>query len=409
MNVLASLHLAFRSLARNKVRTFLTMLGIVIGIASVIAMVAIGQGASRMIESQINSMGKNLMMVLPGAVSSGGMSFGSGSVTTLTPDDGVAIQKEVPSVKAVTPVVRTRGVQLIYGNMNWAPSNFYGASPAFLEVREWNLEEGAFFTDQDVFSAAKTCVLGQTVADSLFQGESPIDKVIRIKNMPFKVVGILTKKGTSAMGSDQDDLVIAPWTTVKMVLQGSAFHNIDQLLVSATTTAELPDAVRDITLLLRQRHRIRDGEEVDFRILLMSEMMSATQESSRVMTVLLSLIASISLLVGGIGIMNIMLVSVVERTREIGLRMAVGARRIDILLQFLMESVTLSSVAGAIGVLLGPVAAVIISTTQRWPTLISPVSIGISFVFSFAVGVFFGFYPAMRASRLDPIEALRYE
>ncbi len=409
MNLLSSLYLAFRALLRNKGRTVLTMLGIIIGIASVIAMVAIGQGASSMVEKQISAMGRNLLMVLPGAVSSGGMSFGAGSVQTLTPDDGIAILKEVPSVKAMTPVVRTRGVQCINGNLNWAPSTFMGSSPAFLEVRDWALEEGAFFTEQDVFAASKTCVLGHTVAENLFQGESPIDQVIRIKNMPFKVVGVLAAKGTSAMGQDQDDLVVCPWTTVKMVLQGSAFHNVDQLLVAVGTVSELQEANKDITMLLRQRHRIRDGEEVDFRILLMSEMMAATNENAKVMTILLSMIASISLVVGGIGIMNIMLVSVVERTREIGLRLAVGARRVDILLQFLLEAVVLSSVAGVIGVLLGMGAATAIPKMLHWPALIAPGSIGVSLLFSCAVGVFFGFYPAMRASRLDPIEALRYE
>ncbi|MBV8880308.1 MAG: ABC transporter permease [Planctomycetaceae bacterium] len=409
MNPFSSIHLAVKQLGRNKVRTFLTMLGIVIGIASVIAMVAMGQGASSMVEKQISSMGRNLMMIFPGAASSGGFSFGAGSTTTLTPDDGAAIAKEVPSVAAVTPIVRTRGQQLIYNNQNWVPGSLMGCSTSYTDVRDWEIETGAFFTEQDVFSASKVCVLGKTVADNLFQGEDPVDKIIRVKNMPFKVVGVLSKKGTNAMGSDQDDLLLAPWTTVKRVLQGSAFHNVDQLLVTAHTAAGMTDAQADITTLLRQRHRLRDKEDSDFRILPMSEIASTMTQTSRVMTVLLAFIASISLLVGGIGIMNIMLVSVVERTREIGLRMAVGARRQDILLQFLMESVVLSSFAGAIGMALGAGSAIVISQVLRWPTLISPGSIGISFVFSCAVGVFFGFYPAMRASRLDPIEALRYE
>ena len=409
MNFFASILLSVKQLGRNKVRTFLTMLGIVIGIASVIAMVAIGQGASKRIESQINSMGRNLLMVLPGAATSGGFSFGAGMVTTLTPDDGIAITKEVRTVEAVTPIARTRGIQLIYGSLNWPPNQILGASPAFVEVRDWPVEEGAFFTEQDVFSAAKVCVIGATIADNLFQGETPVGKVIRVKNMPFRVLGVLIRKGTSAMGQDQDDLMVCPWTTVKMVLQGSAFHNIDQLLVSANSAAELPDAVADITNLLRQRHRIRDGEPADFRILLMSEMMSATSENTKTMTLFVTAIAAISLLVGGIGIMNIMLVSVVERTREIGLRMAVGARRQDIMLQFLMEAVALSTLAGLIGIALGTGSAVLIAKLLNWPTLIAPASITASFLFSCLVGVFFGFYPAMRASRLDPIEALRYE
>jgi ABC-type antimicrobial peptide transport system permease subunit len=409
MSFFATLFLAVRSLGRNKVRTFLTMLGIVIGIASVIAMVAMGQGASSMVEKQISSMGKNLLMVLPGAISSGGFSYGAGSVTSLTPDDGVVMVRDIPAVAAVTPIIRTRA-QLVYGSQNWVPAvGIYGSGTAFMEVRDWTLEEGAFFSDQEVAAAAKVCVLGMTVAENLFPGESPVNKVMRIKNMPFKVMGVLTRKGTNAMGQDQDDLVVAPWTTVKRLLQGSTFNNVDQLLVTAASTPAMAEATQEITALLRQRHRIKAGEENDFRILSMTEMTAALTQTSRVMTVLLAVIASISLVVGGIGIMNIMLVSVVERTREIGLRMAVGARGQDILMQFLMEAVALAAAAGAVGMFLGSVAAMVIARTLHWPTLISPASIGVSFLFSCGVGVFFGFYPATRAAALDPIEALRYE
>jgi len=409
MSLWNTLWLAFRSLGRNKVRTALTMLGIVIGIASVIAMVALGQGASKMVENQISSMGRNLLMVMPGAASSGGFSWGGGSGTTLTPDDATAIVKGVASVASVTPVVRVRGTQIVYGGQNWVPQSFLGVGTGFTDVRDWQLDEGTFFTELDVSSAVKVCVIGITVAENLFQGESPLGQTIRVKNMPFRVAGVLSRKGTNARGDDQDDTVVAPWTTVKRVLQGSAFQNVDQILVTATTAEAIPDVVLDVTALLRERHRVREGEENDFQLRTMNEMASMANSSSQVMTMLLAVIASISLVVGGIGIMNIMLVSVVERTREIGLRMAVGARGRDVLRQFLLEAVVLSVSAGVIGMALGSLSAVIISRTLKWPTLISPASMGIAFLFSCGVGVFFGFYPAVRASRLDPIEALRYE
>jgi len=406
MNLFRTTMLAIRSLLRNKVRTALTMLGIVIGIASVIAMVAMGQGASTMIQDQISAMGRNILMVFPGASSSGGFSFGGGTSTTLTPDDGAAAARELPSIRAVAPIMRARS-QIVYSGQNWVPQSMIGTTPGFLDVRDWEMEEGNFFTDADVFSSAKVCVIGLTVQENLFAGESPVQKTIRIKNMPFKVLGVLSRKGTNAMGQDQDDVVLAPWTTVKKTLQGSAFNNVDQLLVSATS--DTAAATADITALIRQRHRLNEGEDNDFRVLTMNEMASTVTETSRVMTLLLAVIASISLVVGGIGIMNIMLVNVVERTREIGLRMAVGARKRDILMQFLMEATVLSVAAGLIGMALGASAAWVIARTLSWPTLISAGSIGISFAFSCAVGIFFGFYPAMRAARMDPIEALRHE
>jgi putative ABC transport system permease protein len=407
MNAWLIVQLALRALLRNKIRTALTMLGIVIGIASVITMVAIGQGASSLIQDQINSMGRNLLMILPGAATTGGVFWGAGSVQTLTPEDGEAIAREIHSVRSVAPIVRTRG-QLVYGSQNWS-AQVQGTSPAFMDVRDWDIDEGGFFTEQDVFSANKVCVLGRTAVDALFQGESPLQQTIRVRNFPFRVVGVLSRKGTNAMGQDQDDIVIAPWTTVKRVLQGSSFNNVDQLLVTATSARAMDDASEQITALLRQRHRLGERDESDFRIMAMSEMASAVTQTSTVMTLLLAIIASISLIVGGIGIMNIMLVSVVERTREIGLRMAVGARRRDILLQFLVEAIALAVSAGLIGMALGIGAAEIVSKTLRWPSLVTPQSVGVAIAFSCAVGIFFGFYPAMRASRLDPIEALRYE
>jgi ABC-type antimicrobial peptide transport system permease subunit len=407
MPLLLTFQLALRALVRNKVRTGLTMLGIIIGIASVIAMIALGQGASTMIQRQISSMGRNIVMINPGAAASRGFSWGAGSITTLTPDDAAAILRELPAVRALTPVVRTRA-QIVYGSQNWVPS-IMGVSPAFLDVRDWDVDAGSFFTDANVLSANKVCVIGATVAENLFATESPIGHEIRIKNMPFTVLGVLSHKGTNAMGSDQDDIVLVPWTTVKKVLQGSAFNNVDQLLASVTTASAVDGTIQEITRPLRQRHRLGDREENDFNLLPMSEIAGMATQTARFMTILLAFIASISLVVGGVGIMNIMLVAVAERTREIGLRMAVGARGRDILLQFLIESVVISSAAGLIGMLLGSGAAVILTKINNWPTQLSATSIGLSLGFSCGVGIFFGFYPALKASRLNPVEALRYE
>ena len=409
MNTGVALALAGRSLMRHRVRTALAMLGIVIGIAAVICMVALGQGASSMIQNSINSMGRNLVMVWPGAASSSGFSWGGGTAVTLTPEDGEALLKEVHSIASLSPVVRTRG-QLVHDAQNWVPNQIYGVSTSFINVRDWPVDQGEMFTDRDVAASGKVCLVGKTVADNLFlEGESPLGATLRIKNVPFRVIGVLGSKGTSSMGSDQDDIVVVPWTAVANLLQGSSFRNVDQLLISIDEAQNVAPAMAEITEVLRARHRLQDEEASDFRIYSMAEMASTSVQTADIMSRLLAGIASISLLVGGIGIMNIMLVSVTERTREIGLRLAVGARGRDILQQFLVEAVMLTGVAGLIGMGLGAVVSRLIANAQNWPLEISRPVMLLAAVFSCAVGVFFGLYPALRAARLDPIEALRYE
>jgi putative ABC transport system permease protein len=408
VNTGVALALAQRSLMRHRVRTGLAMLGIVIGIAAVICMVALGQGASSLMQAQLNSMGRNLLMVWPGAATSSGFSFGGGSAVTLTPEDGEAVLREVEHVVAMTPVVRTGG-QLVHDAYNWVPNNIYGAAPAFVTVREWPTDEGEMFTERDVAASAKVCLIGHTVADKLFPGESPLGATMRIKNIPFKVVGVLTAKGTNSNGSDQDDVVVVPWTSALHLLQGSAFNNVNQLLLSVDEAQNMQRAKDDITEVLRARHRLQPEELDDFRLLAMSEMAQTAQEMQQTMSTLLAGIASISLLVGGIGIMNIMLVSVTERTREIGLRLAVGARGRDILQQFLAEAVMLTGLAGLIGIGVGAFAGPLIAGSNGWPFELSQSSVVVATIFSCSVGIFFGLYPAMRASQLDPIEALRYE
>jgi putative ABC transport system permease protein len=408
MNLSLLFGLPAQGLLRNKVRTLLTMLGIVIGIAGIISMVAVGEGAKLLVERQVRSMGSNMIMVMPGAAQTGGLSLGSGSRTTLTSEDADAIRDLVPGVKAVSPVIQTRG-QIIYGNLNWAPGSIRGEGEDYLEVKDWDVIDGDYFTADDVQVARKVCVIGTTVQANLFPDESPVGKRVRLKGMPFRITGVLGPKGNTAGGEDQDDVVIVPWTTAKHVLQGSRFNNVDVVLVSSEDAEGMPEVQREISALLRERHHLVEVQPEDFRTLTMVEMIERATESARIMTTLLAAVASISLLVGGVGVMNIMLVSVTERTREIGLRMAVGARQSDILLQFLSEGILLSLVAGGIGILVGAGLTAGIGRFMQWPTHVSTVGVLAAFLSSSAVGIFFGFYPSLRASRLDPIAALRSE
>ncbi|MBT0653289.1 ABC transporter permease [Geomobilimonas luticola] len=403
-----SLLIAMRALRVNKMRALLTMLGIIIGIAAVIAMVAIGAGASKMISDQISSMGSNLLLVLPGSTTSGGLRSGSGGAPTLTYDDARAIKAECPSVAEVAPTVRG-SAQVVYGNQNWS-TIVLGTTPDMLTVRDWPVFAGRNLSPSDVDGALKNCIIGQTVADNLFGDADPIGKIIRIKKIPFTVVGLLDRKGQSPQGTDQDDVVFVPLRTAQRKLFGSQFPNtVGAMMVQAKDAAVLDQAQEEVTALLDQRHRIGPARERDFTVRNLSEIMAVAEQSSRVMSILLGSVASISLLVGGIGIMNIMLVSVTERTREIGIRMAIGAKQRDILLQFLTEAVLLTTVGGIIGMGLGVVGAMVVSKLMDWPTLISSTAIIIAFLFSAGVGVFFGFYPARKAASLNPIDALRYE
>jgi putative ABC transport system permease protein len=404
----ASLRIALRALIANKMRSALTMLGIIIGVGAVIAMIAVGSGAKQRIEEQIASMGSNLLMVDSGSSSSGGFRMGAGTVPTLTVSDAKAIETEIPGVKYVAPSSRG-AAQVIYGNQNWS-TGITGTSPEMIEIRGWSVTSGRSFSEQELDGAAKVCVLGKTVADNLFGGIDPIGQIVRIKKIPFTVVGVLSPKGQTTWGQDQDDLIFVPLTTAQKQLFGQTFPGmVRNIAVQAWGPDEIKEVETQIAELLRQRHRIQPNQDDDFTVRNLTEMMSTREESANVMSLLLGAIASISLIVGGIGIMNIMLVSVTERTREIGIRMAVGAKGRDILLQFLIESLVLSLMGGLLGIGMGMVGTVILSSVTQWPTLFSPKAILLAFLFSGSVGVFFGFYPARKASLLNPIDALRYE
>jgi len=402
LNILVS---AFRALQRNKLRSFLTMLGIIIGVGAVIAMLAIGQGAEYSVKEQIAALGTNVIMIFPGAQQQAGVRTSAGSAVTLTEDDATAISRECPAVQYLSPGSMAGG-QVIAGNLNWSTA-IQGVGGDYLTIRDWSLEYGEFFTDQDIKGAAKVCVLGRTVADNLFPDSSPVDQTIRIRNVPFKVTGVLSKKGQNAMGQDQDDVIIAPYTTV--IRRLSHWPNLRFILVSAASMNDMTTAQTQITELLRMRHKIQPYDADDFTIRNQTDLAATATATTQILTILLASIASVSLLVGGIGIMNIMLVSVTERTREIGIRMSIGARGRDILTQFLIEVLVLSLLGGFVGIVLGTVGSSVISSLAKWPTIVTAFSIALSFGFSIAIGIFFGFYPARKAALLNPIDALRYE
>jgi len=405
MQGLMTLRIALRALARNKLRAFLTMLGIIIGVGAVIAMVAIGEGAKSTIRAQIAALGTNVLIVLPRRTVQGGVRAGFGNVNTLLDADGKAMARELPSVAFVSPVLR-RQEQVVAANLNWG-TLAQGVAPEFQQIRDWEVAQGRFLHEGDMESAAKVAVIGQTVARQLFGSDEALDAVIRIRNIPFRVIGVLVPKGQTGQGTDQDDTVMIPYTTMQKRLMRITW--VQSIVVKAVNAERVDEAQEQITLLLRQRHRIGPEREDDFNVRNLSDIAEAATTTARVMAVLLGSVASISLLVGGIGIMNIMLVSVTERTREIGIRMAVGARSRDIMLQFLVEAVVMAATGGLIGILLGIGSSELIKQWAQWPTLINPAIIAIAFLFSGAVGVFFGFYPAKKAANLDPIEALRYE
>ncbi len=404
----ASARVSLRALRVNKLRSSLTMLGIIIGVGAVITMLAVGTGTRQQLAEQISSIGSNLIIILPGFTSAGGVRMATGSQPTLSLSDAEAIERECPAVEAVAPM-HGGGAQVVSGNLNWA-TTVTGTSPSILDVREWPLASGKAFTEQDVKNSAKVALLGQTVADYLFGDSDPVGQMVRIKNVPFVVSGVLAGKGQSPSGQDQDDVIYVPVTTAQKKLFGTAFPgSIRSIMVKAASTGDLSAAEEQIASLLRQRHRLGARQENDFTVRNLTQIMEAAEEQQRLMTILLGSIASISLLVGGIGIMNIMLVSVTERTREIGIRMAVGANTMDIRAQFMTEALTLSLIGGILGIIVGIACAQLYTIISGKPTIISMLSVLLSFSFSGLVGIFFGFYPAYKASLLNPIDALRYE
>jgi putative ABC transport system permease protein len=408
INSISTFKISFRALRVNKMRSALTMLGIVIGVAAVIIMLAVGTGASERISKDISSMGSNLLMIVSGSTTSGGTRMGSGTQPTLTKDDADAILKECPAVSDVSPILQG-GTQVVYGNQNWS-TVVVGTTSSMLNIRDWSLFTGRNFTEQDIRNATKVCLLGQTIVDNLFGGQDPLNQIIRIKKVPFSVVGALEAKGQSLMGQDQDDTIMIPVSTAQKKIFGTAFPGMVHRIIAKTRyTEDLPKAEKQIQELLHQRHHIGVKAEDDFSIRNLTQMLQVAEQSTEVMALLLGAIASVSLLVGGIGIMNIMLVSVTERTREIGIRMAVGAKTWDIRLQFMIEALTLSMIGGVVGIIVGFSGSKLVTAIAGWSTVVSPFSVLLAFGFSGLVGIFFGFYPAYKASLLNPIEALRYE
>jgi putative ABC transport system permease protein len=404
MFILPTLKIAFRGLRVNKMRSVLTMLGIIIGVAAVITMLAVGEGAKESLAQSIASLGSNMILVIPGSTTSGGARMGTGNTTTLVPEDAQAMMSE-SAIDSAAPLVRGTG-QVVFQDRNWSTS-IYGTTEDYARVREWPVSKGRFIIKQDVDGRTKNCLVGQTVVNEIFGDEDPIGKIIRIKQVPFTVVGVLEAKGQSPMGQDQDDTVLVPLSTAMSRLFGVT--SVQAVMVKAKGPDTVDRAVDQVTALLRQRHKITEGEDDDFSVRNLSEMLATAEAQTRIMAILLGSVASVSLLVGGIGIMNIMLVSVTERTREIGIRMAVGAKERDILLQFLIEAVVLSLIGGVIGIILGFGLSTAVAAFSQFKTSVSVYSVLLSFLFSAAVGIFFGFYPARKAAGMDPISALRYE